>query len=104
MSQHGRSSTATHKRMRDKTRRAAQDAGQASCPLCGRWLDWTRAGQPNSAEADEITPYALTGQTSTDPANWRIICRHCNQRRGATLGNQRRQRPDKHILTTSTPW
>ena len=97
-----RTGTATHKRMRAKLIAKAKREGQTNCPIDGRWIDWNTHGLPSSPEADEITPYANTGTTSTDPANWRIICQHCNRQLGGELGAHRTQQQGN--LQTSRAW
>ena len=98
-----RTGTAIHRNMRAQTIHQAQANHQQTCPICGHWIDWDTHGKPNSPEADEIIPYYTTGQTSTNPNNWRIICRHCNQQLGAKHGNQQRWHTP-NPLTTSQHW
>lgn len=86
-----RTGTAIHKRMRKVTITRARRAGLTHCPSCGVELDYLVAQQPNSAEADEITPFAVTGRTSTDPGDWQVLCRLCNQRKGGRAGARARE-------------
>lgn len=77
-----RSGTTVHKRMVAQTIAAAKAQGVTHCG-CGVELDYENRTARNGAHADEIVPYAVTGETSTDPDNWRVLCATCNQKRGA---------------------
>ena len=66
----------------------AKAAGQDRCLECPRFLDYHRAGLPNSAEADHIIPYALGGQDEIE--NIKIICRQCNGEKGGKIGREKR--------------
>lgn len=79
-----RTGTAKWKRVRARAIQQAQAEGITRCPLCGRWLDWNHSLQPSSVEVDHITPWAKGG--ADDIENVRVICRDCNQRRGARDG------------------
>jgi 5-methylcytosine-specific restriction endonuclease McrA len=99
-----RTATAIHKRMRDLAINTARAEGQQICLECGCWIDWEHSSQPNSPEADEIIPYVTTGHTSTDPANWRVICRTCNRSKGGKLGASRSTQSNPHRIETSQQW
>lgn len=108
----GRTSTTEHKRWRTKVINAAKANGQSTCPLCHVWLDWERAGHPNSVEADHIVPAALGGTNTLD--NGRAICRTCNRKLGGHVGarsvaraRSSRRSPDlgrRIALETSRRW
>jgi 5-methylcytosine-specific restriction endonuclease McrA len=85
-----RTGTATHKRMRKLVLAQAIEQGLLNCPECGVALDFNVSRRPNSPEADEVTPYAVTGRTSTDLKDWQILCRRCNQSKGGKLGYEMR--------------
>jgi len=76
-----RTGTARWKHLRRQALRDAQHRGQTHCLLCPALLDYEVGRIPNSAEADHILPHSRGGQDTLD--NIRIICRHCNQSRGA---------------------
>lgn len=77
-----RSSTTAHKRMRGIVIATAIAQGITHCPSCGVELDYDAKDRPpNAPEADEIIPFAKTGVTSTDPADWQVLCRTCNRRK-----------------------
>ncbi|MCB2412362.1 HNH endonuclease [Demequina sp. TTPB684] len=82
-----RTGTTVHKRMRKRTLARDRAAGITHCPIpgCGAELDYdtTDRSNPAKAEADEITPWSHTQETSTDLEDWRTICAHCNQSRGS---------------------
>ncbi|QUL79916.1 HNH endonuclease [Brevibacterium sp. SMBL_HHYL_HB1] len=57
--------------------------------------------RPNSAEADHIIAYAQGGTDTID--NVQVICRLCNQTKGA--GKKRKRRTGKRVEpTTRVPW
>lgn len=93
-----RTGTTQGKRFRQETLRAAINAGQTHCPDCQVQLAWGTSKQPDSPEADHITPHSRGG---TDrPDNGRVICRHCNQSRG---NRSIRKRPESaHRTATNT--
>ena len=82
-----RTATPAWRLIRRQALARAHEQGQTTCLVCRVPLDFERAGQPNSAEADHIISHALGGKDHLD--NTRIICRTCNRRLGGKLGNQR---------------
>jgi len=75
--------------MRKVALATAQARGITHCPSCGVELDYeSKDRPPNAAEADEIIPFAVTGETSTDPADWQVLCGTCNRKKGAQVGEQ----------------
>ena len=99
-----RSGTATHKRMRAKILAHAIENGILNCPTCGVELDFNVSRRPNSPEADEITPYVVRGYTSTNLEDWQVLCRQCNQRKGARLGNARKRVVAAKRMRVSPVW
>lgn len=85
-----RTGTGQHRKMRAACLDRDRERGVTNCPLCGGWLNYDTHGHPDSAEADEIVPYA-DGGTSRDLSNWRTVCRDCNGKRGGRLGNSRKR-------------
>ena len=84
-----RSSTTVHKRMRRTVLGQAQAQGITHCPLCRVELDYTsKTRPPNAAEADERIPFAVTGKTSTDAADWQVLCGTCNRKKGDRVGTK----------------
>ena len=77
-----RTGTARHKRMATQVLNAAQEAGIYMCPSCKQPLDYLNRRAPNGAQADEIIPYGITGETSTDPGDWQVLCATCNRSKG----------------------
>nr|DAH25683.1 MAG TPA: HNH endonuclease [Caudoviricetes sp.] len=90
-----RTGTAQYKHWRRRVLHAAQTAGITHCPHCHVPLDYSRGRLPNSAEPDHILPHKWGGRNTLD--NGRVLCRRCNQSRGAS--NTPRTRPHR---TTST--
>lgn len=80
----------------------AQKAGQTHCPLCTGLLNYDRPYQPNSAEVDHITPHSRGGSDNLD--NLRVICRLCNQSRGAGHTRRRTAKPQRTTPTTTINW
>jgi len=80
-----------HRDLRAKLLAAA--IGQP-CPLCGRIMDKT-------AQLDHIIPRAEGRQTNR--SNVRMICRPCNQERGAQLGGRNAHRTGNR-RTRRTVW
>lgn len=78
-----RTGTSVHKRMAREVTADAQARGITHCPSCGHELDYEDRRSTHGAQADETTPYAATGTTSTDPSQWQVLCAQCNQRKGA---------------------
>ena len=83
-----RTGTAQWKKLRAKRRQHDFDNGLTQCPECNIWLDWEYSLRPNSAEVDHIIPASQGGQDTFE--NCRVICRQCNQRLGAKVGNKRK--------------
>lgn len=90
-------------KVRDQRREHDFNNGLTNCPSCRVWLDWEYTRRPNSAEVDHILPHAQGGQDVFE--NTQILCRLCNQRSGAKLGNKRRvSRAVKVEYTTKIDW
>jgi 5-methylcytosine-specific restriction endonuclease McrA len=68
-------------------------------PGCGVELDYERGKQPNSAEPDHILPVHYGGRNEIE--NGRVICRRCNQSRGA---GDRKEREAPRTVTSSPIW
>ncbi|WP_442984706.1 HNH endonuclease [Schaalia sp. lx-260] len=66
-------------------------AGLTHCPHCHVELDYSQGRQPNSAEPDHVLPHRWGGKNTLD--NGRVLCRRCNQSRGA--GDRPRVRPHR---------
>lgn len=96
-----RTGTTQGKRFRTDTLRAALTQGQTHCPDCHTELAWGTSKQPNSPEADHITPHSLGGTNTPD--NGRVTCRHCNQRRG-NRPIQKQQPRTPRTTTTLIQW
>jgi len=97
-----RTGTASHRKWREHALTEAKNNGQTHCPLCGTRLNYTTTRQPNSAEPDHITPYAHGGTNTPD--NARIICRQCNQRRGAHTTRHHTDTLQPSTTTTLLAW
>lgn len=95
-----RTGSATWKRLRAQRRQHDYDNGLRQCPECHVWLDWEHSRRPNSAEVDHIIAYAQGGLDSFE--NTRTICRLCNQRLGAKVGNQRKAAPKVTVKYETT--
>jgi len=78
-----RTGTALHKRMVRTVMAEAQARGVTHCPACKVELDYVNRTAPNGAHADEIVPFAVRGETSSDPNDWQVLCATCNQSKGA---------------------
>lgn len=76
-----RTGTAKWKNLRRRTLHEAKSSGLTNCPLCQCELDYDIGKTPTSAEVDHIHSVARGGQDTSD--NVRVICRRCNQKRGA---------------------
>lgn len=92
-----RTGTAKWKRVRAAALDAALEAGMTDCPSCGIPLDWTRSRRPNSPEADHKVPYAKGGRDEV--SNVRVICRRCNQQRGALDGHRAKGATRRPVAT-----
>lgn len=75
-------------------RKLMRESGTA-CPLCACTMwhpDWgTQGPDSRRATVDHIRPQSKGGGHSKK--NLRVICRHCNAKRGNMLLGQRRVRP-----------
>ena len=76
-----RTGTSKWKNLRRRTLHEAKAQGLTNCPLCKVELDYEVGRMPASAEVDHIHSVARGGRDEAD--NVRVICRRCNQRRGA---------------------
>lgn len=95
-----RTGTGKWRRLRAEVIREAREQGITHCPSCRTWLDYDTPKRPNSVEADHILPHALGGTDTKD--NVTILCRLCNQTKGA---GKRKRRVPKHIEPiTRVPW
>lgn len=84
-----RTGTRAWKQASQTAKTRAQNNGQTHCPHCHQPLAWHTTLQPNSPEADHITPWSHGG--SNTQQNLRILCRRCNQKRGrATQASARK--------------
>lgn len=97
-----RTGTAKWKRVRAAALQQAQADGITRCPACRTHLDYERGQQPNSAEADHITPHSLGGQDTIE--NVRVLCRHCNQSRGNGKPKRVRAAPKRVEPDTRIGW
>ncbi|WP_370037133.1 HNH endonuclease [Brevibacterium epidermidis] len=88
-----RTGTGKWKRVRAEAIKRARDNGLTRCPSCRTPLDYEWSKRPNSAEADHITPHARGGTDTLD--NVQVICRLCNQTKGA--GKKRKRRTGKRV-------
>lgn len=96
-----RTGTGKWRRLRAEAIRRAHANGQTRCPHCRTHLDYDTPQRPNSAEVDHITPHARGGTDTID--NVHVICRLCNQSKGA--GKRRKKRTGKTVTpTTRVPW
>lgn len=76
-----RTGTATWKRVRAYALKEAKANGQTKCPFCKVTLNYDLGLTPSSAEADHIIAHANGGQDRADAVQ--ILCRRCNQSKGA---------------------
>lgn len=90
-----------HLRFRRAVLAAGQRAGTTHCPICQVQLDYQVSRKPESAEPDHIMPAATAralgwsdAQINT-PSNGRVICRLCNQQRGARVDAPKDIKPIK---------
>lgn len=77
-----RTGTTDWKRRRERAIRRARRNDVTTCRYCGVTLDYEVSKQPNSAEVDHVTPHAHTG---TNDGELQVICRRCNQSKGARV-------------------
>lgn len=85
-----RTGTSKWKHIAAQAKQQAQTTGITHCPHCHTILDYTHGRTPASAEADHIIPHALGGKDTLD--NVQIICRRCNQSKGAGRTSKTSQR------------
>lgn len=77
----GRTATGAWKKIRRREIERALEAEQYHCRFCGVPMDFEFHNRPNSAQVDHIIPYRLGG--TDDSSNLQILCRRCNQSKGA---------------------
>lgn len=99
-SRSSRTSTAQWKKTRARELRRAQRAGVTKCRYCGCIMDYFRSLQPNSAEVDHINGHANVG----DDGMYQVICRRCNQSKGAKSAPGAKVRFQNQPLTVSRRW
>ena len=76
-----RTGTGKWKNLRRRAIADAKNRGLTHCPLCRVQLDYEVSKTPSSAEVDHIHSVARGGRDEIE--NTRVICRQCNQKRGA---------------------
>lgn len=95
-----RTGTSTYLRNRKRLIQQAKHNGLEHCPRCNTHLNYEQPGQPNSVEADHITPHSKGGTDHLN--NLQILCRTCNR----TLSNKKTTKPTptRHQPTTKNNW
>lgn len=97
-----RTGTSVHRHWRRRVLARGQANGVVYCPDCGVELDYVNSKRPNSAEPDHIVPFARGGRDEVD--NGRVVCRHCNQSRGAGNIPHRVQAPARQAHGVGIAW
>ncbi|WP_431603527.1 HNH endonuclease [Bowdeniella massiliensis] len=97
-----RTGTSTWIKVSKQALRLARTQGLIRCPICGVELNWSQSRTPSSPEADHLVPYALGGSDTLD--NLQVICRRCNQSKGARSAPKPRVVQDHAPLVTSRRW
>lgn len=95
-----RTGTATWKKIRARELRAARRAGITHCRYCKVPLNYDVSLKPNSAEVDHVVAHSVSG----DNGVYQVICRRCNQSKGARHAPSRKIIYQQMPLQTSRKW